>query len=79
MTNKNYYTSSNYAGRIPNREEFHRYASNLLAEGDFCTEHSSGYQISRVANALDWSKKKASKVNKGGNNGNSKKIKIRKD
>lgn len=56
--------------RIPTREEFHRYASNLLTEGDFCTEHSSGYQASRVANALDWSKKKTFKVNKGGNNGN---------
>lgn len=71
MTNKNYYTSSNYATTIPSREEFHRYASNLLAEGDFCTEYPSGYQISRVAQALDWSKKKTFKVNKGENNGNS--------
>jgi hypothetical protein len=71
-TKKRYFTSllSNDNLRIPTREEFHRYASNLLTEGDFCTEHSSGYQVSRVANALDWSKKKAFKVNKGENNGN---------
>ena len=54
MTNKNYYTSSNYAGRIPNREEFHRFASNELSLGDFCTNHPSGYQIERVAQSIRW-------------------------
>ena len=58
-TNKNYYTGRNYDNApIPTREEFHKYASNKLAEGDFCTEYPSGYQISRVAQALDWTMKK---------------------
>lgn len=39
---------------IPSREEFHRYASNKLSDGDFCTEYSSDYQVDRVAQALDW-------------------------
>lgn len=57
---------SNNNLHIPTREEFHRYASNLLAEGDFCTECSSGYQVSRVAQALNWSRKKIFKIsNKG--------------
>lgn len=57
---KNYYTSSNYETikPIPSREEFHKFASNLLADGDFCTEYASGYQINRVAQAIDWTIKK---------------------
>ena len=54
---RNYYTtSSNYAtiNPIPSREEFHRYASNELSEGDFCTNHPSGYQINKVSSALRW-------------------------
>ena len=63
---KNYYTSSNYETikSTPTREEFHRYASNLLADGDFCTDYSSGYQINRVAQSLDWTIKKNKKRNK---------------
>ena len=42
---------------IPTREEFHRYASNVLNENDFCTDYlgSSGYQVNRVAQSLRWS------------------------
>ena len=71
-TKKRHFTNllSNDNLRIPTREEFHRYASNLLSEGDFCTEYSSEYQVDRVAKALDWSKKHTFKVNKGRNNGN---------
>ena len=54
MTNRNYYTSSNYATPIPTREEFHRFASNELSEGDFCTNYSSGYQVNKVASAIAW-------------------------
>ena len=39
---------------IPTREEFHRYASNELSLGDFCTNYSSGYQVERVAQAIRW-------------------------
>ena len=57
---RNYYTSSNYTtiNPTPTREEFHRYASNLLADGDFCTDYVSGYQINRVVQAMDWTIKK---------------------
>lgn len=42
---------------IPTREEFHRYASNVLNENDFCTDYpgASGYQVNRVAQSLRWS------------------------
>ena len=40
--------------KIPSREEFHRYASNELSLGDFCTNYSSGYQIDKVAKAIRW-------------------------
>ena len=64
---KNYYTSSNYETikPIPSREEFHRYASNKLTDGDFCTDYSSGYQVSRVSQALDWTHKNC--IKKQGN------------
>ena len=53
---KNYYTSSNYETikPIPSREEFHKFASNELALGDFCTNHPSGYQVGRVEQAIKW-------------------------
>lgn len=55
MTNKNYYLSSNYvSSNIPTREEFHRFASNELSLGDFCTNYSSGYQVNRVFKAIKW-------------------------
>ena len=68
--NRNYYTSSNYANTIPTRDEFHRYTSNLLTNGDFCTDYSSGYQIDRVAQSIDWTRKKTkpkTNINKKGN------------
>lgn len=40
--------------RIPSREEFHRYASNLLCESDFDTDYPSGFQVERVASAISW-------------------------
>lgn len=40
--------------RIPSREEFHRYASNLLCESDFDTDYPSGFQIERVSSAISW-------------------------
>lgn len=51
--------------KIPAREEFHRYASNKLTDGDFCTDYSSGYQVSRVSQALDWTHKNC--IKKKGN------------
>jgi hypothetical protein len=69
MTRKTklYTNPSNNNLRIPTREEFHRYASNLLSDSDFCTNSSSGYQINRVAKAIDWTKKKTKAAKKGVN------------
>ncbi len=66
---RNYYTSSNYktVKPLPSREELHRYASNALADGDFCTDYTSGYQVSRVAQAIDWTIKKTKSSKKGVN------------
>lgn len=51
---KTTYTNKSSNLKIPTREEFHRYASNELSLGDFCTNYSSGYQIDRVAQAIRW-------------------------
>lgn len=47
--------------RIPTREEFHRYTSNLLTNSDFNTDYFSDpyFQINRVASALNWTKRNA--------------------
>lgn len=41
---------------ISTREEFHRYASNIINEEDFCTDYPgyAGYQVDRVSSALRW-------------------------
>lgn len=51
--------------RIPSREEFHRYASNLLSNSDFNTDYFSDpeFQINRVASALNWTRKNANSKN----------------
>lgn len=64
---KNYYTSSNYMGltNIPSKEDFSKYASNLVTLSDFETDHSNCQQIEKVANAINWTiknnKKKGNK------------------
>lgn len=55
MTNRNYYTNKNYDTKnIPTYEEFHRFASNVLSENDFCTNYNSGTQVHKVAKSLRW-------------------------
>lgn len=49
---------------IPNKEDLHRYASNLLSIGDFSTDRPSGYQINRVESAIRWTKQNANKAKK---------------
>lgn len=70
-TKRNYVNPlSNDNLRIPTREEFHRYAPNVLTERDFCTEHpssSSGCQVNKVAKTLNWSMKNIKKPNKSNN------------
>lgn len=51
--------------RIPSREEFHRYASNLLSNSDFNTDYFSDpyFQTNRVASALNWTVKNSTVKN----------------
>ena len=58
---RNYYTSSNYVNTIPTREEFHRYASNVISIGDFDTDHSNGRQAEKVDDAIKWTVKHSKK------------------
>lgn len=58
MTTKNFTKnkSSNNKPCIPTREEFHRYASNVLSDSDFCTDFPGYpyYQVNKVASSLKW-------------------------
>lgn len=48
--------------RVPSREEFHRYTSNILTEWDFCTDFPpflSGGQADRIASAMRWTQANA--------------------
>ena len=48
-------TYTNSTLRIPTREEFHKYASNLITEDDFCTNYPPKYasiQANKVASAI---------------------------
>ena len=45
--------------RIPSREEFHRYTSNLLTEWDFCTDFPPMGHVNKTAKAINWSQKNA--------------------
>ena len=53
---------------IPSREEFHRYASDILYESDFCTDYPGSYHISgtvhsytidKIASSIRWTKMNA--------------------
>lgn len=61
MTNKNYYTSSNYTTTIPTREEFYRFAGNIISDSDFNTDHSNGIQVEKVDGAIKWTIKNTKK------------------
>ena len=55
MTNRNYYTGTDYDSKpIPSREEFHRYTSNLITESDFDTDHTNKVQVEKVDSAIKW-------------------------
>lgn len=51
MTKTENTTDSNNTLRIPSREEFHRYTSNLISENDFICP---GRSIQSTASALRW-------------------------
>lgn len=45
--------------KIPTREEFHRYTSNYITDGDFLLYYppDPGLQIAKIVNALSWTKR----------------------
>lgn len=54
-----YTTTKPHELRIPTREEFHRYAIDIIYEGDFCTNHptSPGYIVDKIASSIRWTEK----------------------
>ena len=69
MKTKNY-TQKHNTLHIPTREEFHRYASNVINEEDFCTDYPgrAGYKVNVTASALRWTvrRKNNYSISKGG-------------
>ena len=55
MKTKNY-TQKHNTLHIPTREEFHRYALNVINEEDFCTDYPgyAGYQINKITSSIRW-------------------------
>ncbi len=53
MTKTNILTKSYKTLHIPSRQEFHRYASNLISQEDFSTVHPNN-AVSRTFNAIHW-------------------------
>lgn len=53
-TRSHYMTPGNHNLRIPSREEFHRYATDLLTEFDFCTDYPNGHMVGKIASSLRW-------------------------
>ena len=51
------YIPNNGNLKIPSREEFHRYAMNILYESCFCTDHPTDYTINSIAQSIHWTKK----------------------
>ena len=54
---KNYYTGGTFPA-IPSREEFHRYASNVLSLYDFETDYPPfpSHNIDATASSIGWAK-----------------------
>lgn len=56
---ESYTKTKTHEFRIPTREEFHRYAVEILTEYDFNTTYPSipGYTVDRIASSIQWTKK----------------------
>lgn len=52
-------TQKNHKLQIPSREEFHRYASDILSNADFCTDYPAGYVAQKIASSIRWTKNNA--------------------
>lgn len=53
-THTHYTTPGNHNLKVPSRDEFHRFASNLLSNADFCTDYPADYIIDKTSSALRW-------------------------
>ena len=49
--------------RIPSRDDFHKYAMNILSDSDFCTEYPTGHVIDAITSSLRWTKSNAKRKN----------------
>lgn len=65
-TQSRYMTPGNHNLKIPSREEFHRYASDILSEADFCTDYPTGYTVNKIASSLRWTLNNSKQKNLGG-------------
>lgn len=54
-----YTTTKTHEFRIPTREEFHRYAIEIISEGDFYTNHPTppGYVSDKITSSIRWTEK----------------------
>lgn len=64
-TRLHYTTPGNHNLKIPSREEFHRYASNVLSESDFCAYYPTGYTANKIASSLRWTIDNSKQKNRG--------------
>lgn len=53
-TQSHYTTPGNHNLTTPSKEEFHRYASDILYESDFCTDYPAGYIANKISGSLRW-------------------------
>ena len=58
-----YITPGSHNLKTPSREEFHRYAVDILSDADFCTDYPTGYTISKIASSLRWTKNNSRQKN----------------
>lgn len=65
-TQSRYMTPGNHNLKIPSREEFHRYASDILSEADFCTDYPTDYTVNKIASSLRWTLNNSKQKNLGG-------------
>lgn len=65
-TQSHYVTPGSHSLKTPSRDEFHRYASDLLSETDFCTDYPAGYIAGKIASSLRWTINNSKQKNWGG-------------
>ena len=53
-TQSKYITPGSHNMSIPTREEFHRYASDILSKESFNTQYPNGHVIENIARSLRW-------------------------